>query len=215
MPERYSGNFSVYSYDLLNGTAGDLINSVMVSNGKGNISLGKLSAGVNFFLVNFTYADNSSTLMFSINVAENNSSSVNINTAKIALSKTSFTYNNGKVQKPTVSVSDNLLLKEGVDYKLVFSSASSKKAGTYIITITGIGNYTGTVKVTYKINKATNPLKIKAKTVKVKFSKKKTKTFAVSKVIKFTKKGQGTLTYAKSSGNKKITINKKNRKSHC
>ena len=31
----------------------------------------------------------------------------------------------------------------------------------------------------------------------------------VGKVIAFTKKGQGKLTYAKVSGNKKITINKK------
>ena len=31
----------------------------------------------------------------------------------------------------------------------------------------------------------------------------------VTKVVKFTKKGQGTLTYKKVKGNKKITINKK------
>ncbi len=67
------------------------------------------------------------------------------------------------------------------------------------------------VKVTFKINKAANPLAVKAKTVKVKFSavKKKAQALAVSKVVTFTKKGQGTLTYAKASGNKKITINKK------
>ena len=52
---------------------------------------------------------------------------------------------------------------------------------------------------------------IKAKSAKVKYSKvkKKAQALAVSKVIKFSKKGQGTLTYAKSSGNKKIAINKK------
>ena len=59
--------------------------------------------------------------------------------------------------------------------------------------------------------KKANTLKIKAKTATVKYKKlkKKNQTFAVGKVISFTKKGQGKMTYAKASGNKKITINKK------
>jgi hypothetical protein len=61
-----------------------------------------------------------------------------------------------------------------------------------------------------KLKKA-NPLKIAGKTATVKYSKlkKKAQTLRVGKVIKFTKKGRGKLTYAKVSGNKKITINKK------
>ena len=61
-----------------------------------------------------------------------------------------------------------------------------------------------------KLKKA-NPLKIAGKTATVKYSKLKNKaqTLVVGKVITFTKKGQGKLTYAKVSGNKKITINKK------
>ena len=57
---------------------------------------------------------------------------------------------------------------------------------------------------------AENPLKVKGKTATVKYKKlrKKNKTLSVSKVIAFTKKGQGKLTYAKVSGNKKILINK-------
>ena len=39
--------------------------------------------------------------------------------------------------------------------------------------------------------------------------KKKSQSLNVSKVIKVTNKGQGTISYAKVSGNKKITINKK------
>ena len=39
--------------------------------------------------------------------------------------------------------------------------------------------------------------------------KKKTQTLGVTKVITFKRKGQGTKTYYKVSGNKKITINKK------
>lgn len=57
---------------------------------------------------------------------------------------------------------------------------------------------------------AANPLAVKGKTATVKYKKlrKKNKTLSVSKVIAFTKKGQGKLTYAKVSGNKKILINK-------
>ena len=59
--------------------------------------------------------------------------------------------------------------------------------------------------------KKANPLKIKGKTSTVKYSKlkKKNQTLSVGKVISFTKKGQGKVTYAKASGNKKIIINKK------
>ena len=79
------------------------------------------------------------------------------------------------------------------------------------MTINGTGLCSGSASVTYKIAKAANPLKIKAKTATVKYSKRKKKaqTLKVSKVITFTKKGQGTLSYKKSSGNKKITINSK------
>ncbi len=143
-------------------------------------------------------------------IAEYASETINISDVKVALSKNTFTYN-GNVQKPTVTLTNGAVLKEGVDYTLKWSSASPKNAGTYTITVTGIGAYTGTAKVTFKINKATNPLKVKGKTVKVKFSKlkKKAQKLKVTKVVKFTKKGQGTLTYKKVKGNKKITINKK------
>ena len=65
--------------------------------------------------------------------------------------------------------------------------------------------------IEWTINKAANPLKVKAKKATVKFSavKKKTQTLGVAKVIAFTNKGQGTKTYVKLSGNKKITIAKK------
>ena len=88
--------------------------------------------------------------------------------------------------------------------------ASPKTAGTYTITVTGKGNYTGTsAKATYKINKAANPLKVKAKTATVKFSavKKKAQTLAVSKVLAVSR-NQGKVTYVKAGGNAKITINK-------
>ena len=133
---------------------------------------------------------------------------------KVELSKASFVYN-GKVQKPSVKTIGGKTLKEGTDYTVSWSNASSKNAGTYTVTVKGKGIYKGTTKATYTIAKAANPLTIKAKTATVKGSTKgkngklkKTKTLAVSKVIAFTKNGQGKMTYTKSSGSKKITINK-------
>ena len=133
---------------------------------------------------------------------------------KVELSKASFVYN-GKVQKPSIKTVGGKTLKEGKDYTVSWSNASSKNVGTYTATIRGKGIYAGTTKATYTITQAANPLTIKAKTATVKGSTKgkngklkKTKTLAVSKVIAFTKNGQGKMTYTKSSGNKKITINK-------
>ena len=61
------------------------------------------------------------------------------------------------------------------------------------------------------VTKKTNPLKAKGKTYKVKYKtlKKKTVSVKAAKVIKFYNKGQGTLTYKKTHGNKKISVNKK------
>ena len=61
-----------------------------------------------------------------------------------------------------------------------------------------------------KFEKKTNTLKVKGRTATVRYSKlrKKTQTLTRSKVITFTKKGWGTITYSKTSGNKKITISK-------
>ena len=61
------------------------------------------------------------------------------------------------------------------------------------------------------VTKKTNPLKAKGKTYKVKYKtlKKKTVSTKVSNVIKFYNKGQGTLTYKKTRGTKKISVNKK------
>lgn len=53
--------------------------------------------------------------------------------------------------KPVVKDGDNTL-KEGVDYTLSYSSNTD--AGTATITITGIGDYSGTVTVTFDIEKA-------------------------------------------------------------
>ena len=61
-----------------------------------------------------------------------------------------------------------------------------------------------------KLVKKTNSLSIKAKTATVKYDTLKTKslTLAVTKVIEFTKKGQGKMIYVKKAGNEKISIDR-------
>ena len=58
--------------------------------------------------------------------------------------------------------------------------------------------------------KADNTFAVKGKTATVKYKKlkKKAQTLSVFKVLTFTNRGQGTLTYAKVSGSSKISINK-------
>ena len=64
-----------------------------------------------------------------------------------------------------------------------------------------------TVKINFLKN---NPFKAKGKTAKVKYSKvrKKNKTVSVSKVLKISPKGTGSMLFAKVSGKKKITVNR-------
>ena len=74
-----------------------------------------------------------------------------ISSATVTLG-TALTYT-GKEQTQTVKVTlDGTTLKEGVDYTI--SGNTGKDAGTYTLTITGKGNYTGTLKVSFPIAKA-------------------------------------------------------------
>ena len=69
-------------------------------------------------------------------------------------------------------------LKSGTDYTVKWSKASSKNIGAYTVTITGIGNYTGVTKATYKINPKGTSLKtpVKAKkAITVKWNKQSAK----------------------------------------
>lgn len=119
--------------------------------------------------------------------------------------KTSYPYT-GKAIKPAVKVSG---LNESC---YTVSYANNTKIGTAKVTITAKGDkYKGTITKNFKIVKAANTLKVKGKTATIKYKKlkKKAQTLSVKKVITFTKKGQGTKAYAKASGNKMITINKK------
>ena len=129
----------------------------------------------------------------------------NIENAKVS-GIVAKTYN-GTYQKQTSLkvVLNNKTLKEGVDYKLLYSN--NKNAGTAKFSITGIGKYTGKIYKTFKINKAANTLTIKSANKTVYYSKLKSASQVV-KPITIVKR-QGTLTYTKMSGSSiNLTINK-------
>lgn len=146
------------------------------------------------------YYEGSKTLSFTIKAKKI--------TPALTLKTTSYTYD-GTVKTPGVTVKDGTtVLKKDTDYTVSYAKGR-KNVGEYKVTVTLKGNYSGTASKTFTIKKAANPLKIKARTATVKYSelRKKSQTLAVSKVISFTAKGQGTMSYAKVSGNKKITVN--------
>ena len=136
---------------------------------------------------------------------------------EIKLTAAEFTYSGA--QPNLVQITDakgNQISSE--HYTLVFKDGDgnsvneAKDAGTYFVTVKFKGFYKGTSEaMEFKINKKANTLKIKSgKTYKVKYKKlkKAKKTVSYASVINFSSKGQGTLTFAKKSGNKKITISK-------
>ena len=111
----------------------------------------------------------------------------------VTLSKSSYNYD-GKTKKPDVTVktkSGGKLVK-GSDYKVTYSSGR-KNAGSYQVTVTGIGNYTGTVKKTFKITIS------KGKTYKAANC-----SYKVTKLP--TGKKPGTVTLAKGAGKSARTL---------
>ena len=74
--------------------------------------------------------------------------------ATVALSEITFTYT-GSEQKPEVTALtlDEKALTEDIDYTVTYSDKSIN-AGEYTVTITGTGNYSGTVIATYTISPA-------------------------------------------------------------
>ena len=174
---------------------------------------------------------------FEVNASFEGLDNVTISNATITLNKietklftnpVTTTYNVNKYLIITLNdVYGNPLSSEGITVDLgSVKTYITDKNGQIRIPTKPLAAKTYTAKITFNgndfylkssnaimvtVNKAANPLKIKAKAIKVKFSKLKKKTLKlkVTKVVKFTKKGQGTLTYKKIKGNKKITINKK------
>lgn len=115
----------------------------------------------------------------------------------------SLTYN-GKTQnlnkKVTIKVKTkygNVTLREGKDYKLVYTKA--KYAGTYKVTVVGINSYKNfKLTKTYKINKANNKITVRATKKTVKYSKKKSTSVTVKA------SGQGKKKYSTALTSKKL-----------
>lgn len=75
----------------------------------------------------------------------------------VALSKKSFIYN-GKEKKPFVTVLNNSVeLTENTDYTVLYYN--NTKVGTATVTITGIGNYSGSINKAFKIVPKGTPIK--------------------------------------------------------
>lgn len=68
------------------------------------------------------------------------------------LSPSEFTYN-GSEQKPAVLAAEGRKMAEGTDYTVKYPDASTI-AGSYKVTVTGTGNYTGSVEYSYTIKQA-------------------------------------------------------------
>ena len=138
--------------------------------------------------------------------------------AEVRLKATEATYT-GSSMASLVQVTDaNGKTVSSEHYTLIFKDSAgneiddAKDVGEYSVIVKFKNFYKGTSEeMAFKVNKKANTLKIKSgKKYKVKYSKirKKKKVISYSSVISFSSKGQGTLTFTKKSGNKKITISK-------
>ncbi|MDY3920475.1 MAG: hypothetical protein SOZ59_16020 [Candidatus Limivivens sp.] len=141
--------------------------------------------------------------------------------SRITLSKTSYVYD-GKAKKPKVTVKNAAgdTLKAGTDYTVSYSS--NKNAGTAAVTVKGKGNYTGTIKKTFKIAKAGQSisLEVSKKEFRQKTLAKKSAVFSIgasaktklsyksskTKYITVTSKGKVTVKKGTPKGNYKITV---------
>ncbi|MDO4854846.1 MAG: hypothetical protein Q4A43_05525 [Coriobacteriia bacterium] len=121
--------------------------------------------------------------------------------AKVTLSKASFTYN-GKAQKPSVKsvVLNGKTLINGTDYTA--NVASGKKVGTYSVTVTAKGSYTGKATASFVINpKGVTKFKVSKakKSFKAKWAKSKTERSGVQ--LKYsTKKSMANAKTVKAKG---------------
>ena len=118
------------------------------------------------------------------------------------------TYTGSEITQSPVVKRNGTALTEGRDYVVTY--VDNINAGTATVVITGAGNYAGAKTVNFEILRAANTLAVKPKTAKVKYKKvkKKNQTLTIFKVLSFKSGGQGSKTYKKLSGNKKILINK-------
>ena len=127
-------------------------------------------------------------------------SKISISKASVTLSTSTYAYD-GKAKKPGVTVKINgKTLKNGTDYTVSYSN--NTKVGTAKVTITGKGNYTGSVSKTYSIKNNFKKATISGISIKSYTGKNITQSFTVKYNGKTLKKGTDyTVSY---SSNKNI-----------
>ena len=127
-------------------------------------------------------------------------SRISISKANVTLSTSTYAYD-GKAKKPGVTVKLNgKTLKNGTDYTVSYSN--NTKVGTAKVTITGKGNYTGSVSKTYSIKNDFKKATVSGISTKAFTGKNITQTITVKYNGKTLKKGTDyTVSY---SNNKSI-----------
>ena len=149
-------------------------------------------------------------------LATNQKTAKSISKAKVTFGKITFT---GKTVKPKMTVTlDGKTLALGTDFTVEYKDTKGKKvsakslktAGTYKAIVKGKGAYTGTKTATFKIGKATNPLKVKAHTVKLKQSDVQAQAKSVAaKSACSVSSVKGKVTYKKVGGSSCLSVNSK------
>ena len=129
-------------------------------------------------------------------------SRISISKASVTLSTSTYAYD-GKAKKPGVTVKLNgKTLKNGTDYTVSYSN--NTKVGTAKVTITGKGNYTGSVSKTYSIKNNFKKATVSGISTKAFTGKNITQSITVKYNGKTLKNGTDyTVSY---SNNKKIGI---------
>ena len=155
-----------------------------------------LKSGGEWYLYHYSDGESSMTIDTRVSVVL---LPMDLSTATATLEKTSYTYN-GKEQKPKLkSVTVNgITLKEGTDYT-VTAPTGCKNVGTYTYKISGMGRCKGTLKASFKINKAASKITLKAQTKKY---NAKAQAYS-SKVTKSGSSGKVTYNYYSDSQCKK------------
>ena len=122
----------------------------------------------------------------------------------VKLSKTSYTYN-GKARKPKVTVEDSQgnALKAGADYTVKYPGGR-KNVGSYTVTVTLKGEYSGTKKASFEIvpkGTSVSNVTAKRKALALEWKKQTSQTtgyqIQYSTSEKFTKKTTETVTIRK------------------
>ena len=101
----------------------------------------------------FTYALRNGTKAGNYNITVT-TGTLTVTPAALAVNTPANTTYDGAVHQwaPTVTGVGGTTLRAGVDYNVTYSTGNFTDAGTITATITGIGNYTGTVTRTYRIS---------------------------------------------------------------